>query len=126
MSIRNITEGGVVPVYDIVTDDPAHAFFAAGYVVHNCGNKAARTSVRADDIRADIGPIMDEVARTVVFGIGRTSGQNTEHPLFDSPTWRDVPQIGKLKAQAREQLGTVGSGNHYVGAIRSVETISVR
>ena len=31
--------------------------------------------MRADDIRADIGRIMDEVARTVVFGIGRTTAQ---------------------------------------------------
>jgi RNA-splicing ligase RtcB len=64
---------------------------------------------------------MDEVARTVVFGIGRTSGQNTDHPLFDSPTWRDVPRIGKLKELAREQLGTVGSGNHYVDLLEDEE-----
>ncbi len=106
--------GGVMAYRDAISPN------GVGFDI-SCGNKAARTGVRADDIRADIGRIMDEVARTVVFGIGRTSGQNTDHPLFDSPTWRDVPQLGKLKVQAREQLGTVGSGNHYVDLLEDEE-----
>ncbi len=99
--------GGVIAYRDAISPN------GIGFDI-SCGNKAAHTDLRADDIRADIGRLMDEIARTVVFGIGRTSGQNTEHPLFDDPTWGDVPQLGKLRAQAREQLGTVGSGNHYV------------
>ena len=34
--------------------------------------------------------------------------------MFDDPTWNDVPPLRKLKQQARQQLGTVGSGNHFV------------
>ncbi len=117
--------GYAMPIGGVIAYREAISPNGVGFDI-SCGNKAAKTGVRADDIRADIGRLMDEIARTVVFGIGRTSGQNTEHRLFDSPTWDDVPQLGKLKAQAREQLGTVGSGNHYVGAIRSVETNSLR
>ena len=63
----------------------------------SCGVKGARTAIRADDIRADIGNIMDAVARTVVFGVGRTSGENVDHPLFDDPTWReDDPALATL------------------------------
>jgi tRNA-splicing ligase RtcB len=79
-----------------------------------CGLKAARTDLRADDIRADIGKIMDRVAREVVFGVGRTSGKSKDHELFDDPAWREVPGLAQLKPMAREQLGTVGSGNHFV------------
>ncbi|MGN6700507.1 MAG: RtcB family protein, partial [Thermomicrobiales bacterium] len=99
--------GGVVAYRDAISPN------AVGFDI-SCGNKAARTTIRADDIRADIGRIMDEVARTVVFGIGRGSGKRADHSLFDDPTWRDVREVGKLKNLAREQLGTVGSGNHYV------------
>src|SRR3954453_22658093 len=38
-------------------------------------------------------------------------------PLFQDPAWEAVPdrhERDRLRAKAREQLGTVGSGNHYV------------
>ena len=106
--------GGVIAYRDAISPN------GVGFDI-SCGNKAARTDIRAADIRADLGGIMDTIARTVVFGIGRTSGQNTDHPLFADPTWRDVPQLGKLKSLAREQLGTVGSGNHYVDLFEDEE-----
>ena len=34
--------------------------------------------------------------------------------MFDSPLWDECPEIKHLKSMARDQLGTVGSGNHYV------------
>jgi tRNA-splicing ligase RtcB len=42
-----------------------------------------------------------------------------DHELFDDPDWAVYAAIGKqehdkLKSLAREQLGTVGSGNHFV------------
>lgn len=114
LPVTHIEEGDSIPVYDIVTNDPAHAFFASGVVVHNCGNKAVRTDIRADDLRPDIKRVMDRVARKVVFGIGQTSGKAVDHELFDDPTWRDIPELGNLQRLAREQLGTVGSGNHFV------------
>ncbi len=99
--------GGVVAYRDAVSPS------GVGYDI-SCGNKAARTDIRAVDLRPNIKQVMDDIARTVVFGIGRTSGKVADHPLFDDPTWRDIKEVGKLKQQAREQLGTVGSGNHYV------------
>ncbi len=99
--------GGVIAYRDAISPS------GVGYDI-SCGNKAARTTVRADDIRADIRRIMDEIATTIVFGMGRSSGLARDHELFDDPTWHDLPQMAKLKQLAREQLGTVGSGNHYV------------
>jgi tRNA-splicing ligase RtcB len=112
--IERIEDAGACAVYDVVTDDPAQAFFAHGVVVHNCGLKAARTDIRADDLRPRIAQVMDQIARTVVFGVGQSSGKAAEHELFDDPTWRDLRDIGRLQQLARSQLGTVGSGNHFV------------
>ena len=40
--------------------------------------------------------------------------ERVEHELFeDDPAW-DIKAVGHLKDLARSQLGTVGSGNHYV------------
>ncbi len=102
--------GGVIAYHDAVSPS------GVGYDI-SCGVKGTLTDISADDIRRSMPKIMDEVARTVVFGIGRTSGQNVDHELFDDPAWREVPHIGRLKQLAREQLGTVGSGNHYVNIL---------
>ena len=99
--------GGVVAYRNAVSPS------GVGYDI-SCGNKAARTNIRADDLRPNIKQIMDQIAQTVVFGVGRSSGKAIDHELFDDPTWNDLRDIGKLKQQARQQLGTVGSGNHYV------------
>jgi tRNA-splicing ligase RtcB len=121
VAVAGVEPTGSAEVYDVVTSDTAQAFFASGTVVHNCGNKAVRIDIRADDLRPSIKKVMDKIARTVVFGIGQTSGKAADHDLFDDPTWRDVPQLGKLKNLAREQLGTVGSGNHFVDIFEDEE-----
>jgi tRNA-splicing ligase RtcB len=79
-----------------------------------CGNKAVRTNLKAADIRADLPRILDEIARQISFGLGRTNPKPIDHELFDDPTWKDIGQVGALKDLARAQLGTVGSGNHFV------------
>ncbi|MWC27704.1 RtcB family protein [Paenibacillus sp. MMS18-CY102] len=89
-----------------------------GYDI-GCGNKAVRTNLHAADIKHRLPAIMDEIARRVSFGMGRTNQEKVDHALFDDPDWAVYAAIGKqehdkLKTLAREQLGTVGSGNHYV------------
>jgi len=78
-----------------------------------CGNLAIRTDATAADIQPKIDAIMDDVIHNISFGVGRTNKNKVDHPLFDDPAW-DIPEIGQLKHLAQEQLGTVGSGNHYV------------
>lgn len=99
--------GGVVGYRDAVSPN------GVGFDI-SCGNKAAKTNLRADETRPNIVRVMDEIARRIVFGIGRTSGKAAENPVFDDPIWKDISEVGKLREMARNQLGTVGSGNHYV------------
>ena len=137
--VEHITPGEPAAVYDIVTGDPAHSFLAAGVVVHNCGNCAIRTDLRVEDVTRglELGEIRrnphrlvadrranrvaDEVADTISFGIGRKNEADdapVDHPLFIDPVWFAIPNTGgyrdTLREKARRQLGTVGSGNHYV------------
>src|SRR6476661_4221115 len=89
-----------------------------------CGNCAIRTDLTlGDDWTRKAKDVADEVARTVSFGIGRRNEADdapVNHPLFSSPSWDALRAVaGKhesesLKRKARNQLGTVGSGNHYV------------
>lgn len=50
------------------------------------------------------------------FGAGATFTQyeRNEHPVLDSPSWDFTPLLRSLKNKAYAQLGTSGSGNHFV------------
>jgi tRNA-splicing ligase RtcB len=98
-----------------------------------CGNAAIRTDLRLTDFgpegrprRVSLGRIADEINSTVSFGLGRTNRADdapVDHPLFDDPAWDAIP-AGKrndLLKKARAQLGTVGSGNHYVDIFADAE-----
>ncbi len=78
-----------------------------------CGNKAVLTDATLPDIRQNIATIMDDVFRSVSFGVGRKNNEPVEHALFDDAAWK-IPIAAQLKSLAAEQLGTVGSGNHFV------------
>ncbi len=79
-----------------------------------CGNKAVLTNLHYDQIADQVPAFMDRIFNEISFGVGRKNAEKVEHPLFDDdPAW-EIPFIGKLKDLARAQLGTVGSGNHYV------------
>lgn len=93
-----------------------------GYDI-GCGNMAVATSLSWTDISSDMPKIMDEVANQVAFGVGRDRHTAVDHPIFDRIA-RDAPFQGirDLGGLAKKQLGTVGSGNHYVDIFREEKT----
>ncbi len=104
--------GGVVAYRNMISPS------GVGYDIA-CGNKAVRTNLMWDDIRDQIALIMDDINATISFGVGRNNPNPVEHELFDDASWKLFDSIEpglqhKLKTLARNQLGTVGSGNHFV------------
>jgi tRNA-splicing ligase RtcB len=87
-----------------------------------CGNCAIRTDLVASALpRERTEAVADRIQREISFGVGRTNRSGDapdDHPLFDEESWKAVPagaqERDRLRKLAREQLGTVGSGNHYV------------
>jgi tRNA-splicing ligase RtcB len=109
-------KGYAVPIGGVVAYHRAISPSGVGYDI-GCGNKAVRLDIgpsNARDVKIGMTSIMDEVFDTISFGIGRKNSEQVDHELFDSSTWNDVPFLNGLKDLARNQLGTVGSGNHYV------------
>ncbi len=106
-------KGYSMPIGGVVAYREAVSPSGVGYDI-SCGLKAACTDIAAAELRPQIKRIMDEIASTVIFGIGRSSGKAIDHELFDDPTWGEVRHLQTLRKLAREQLGTVGSGNHFV------------
>jgi tRNA-splicing ligase RtcB len=78
-----------------------------------CGNMAVKLDTPYAAVKDQIGPILADISKAISFGVGRTNDERVDHDLFDSPLW-DEAGVADLKQMARAQLGTVGSGNHYV------------
>ncbi|MFN8670096.1 MAG: RtcB family protein [Gemmatimonadaceae bacterium] len=90
-----------------------------------CGNAAIRTDLdesilgEGEERARIVSAIADEIADVLSFGVGRKNRADdapTDHPLFEDAAWRAIPVSHRddLRVKARSQLGTVGSGNHYV------------
>lgn len=113
--------GYAQPVGGVTAFKDAVSLSGVGFDIA-CGNCAVLLDADPARVRRNISEIMDEVFNRISFGIGRKNPTPVEDPvlddsLFDEWWLRDVtPGRGhrSLKDMAAAQLGTVGSGNHYV------------
>src|SRR5690625_5108515 len=117
------------PVGGVVVYEGQISPSGVGYDIA-CGNKAVRTNLKHEDIKEDISKIMDEIAAEIPFGIGKKNKHLVDHEIFDDPDWDVFLEVGRhehdqLKSLAREQLGTVGAGNHYVDILIDEKTDDV-
>ncbi|MGZ8693935.1 MAG: RtcB family protein [Gaiellaceae bacterium] len=81
-----------------------------------CGNKAALTALTRDDLD-DLGGVetlMREITSSISFGMGVPARERVDHPVLERIRHADFAPQRKLAQLAESQLGTVGSGNHYV------------
>jgi tRNA-splicing ligase RtcB len=107
--------GGVAAYRDLVS------VVGVGFDIA-CGNAAIRTDLTlhgTSGLAGRLDEIADEIQDVISFGIGRKNRNDdapVDHPLFESPAWDALPAHARhgLRDKARAQLGTVGSGNHYV------------
>lgn len=117
--------GYVMPIGGVAAYRDQVSVVGVGFDIA-CGNAAIRTDldltgfgVTEHERRRRLSQLADEIQDQVSFGIGRKNRADdapVDHPLFDDPAWDALPSNirGNLREKARAQLGTVGSGNHYV------------
>jgi tRNA-splicing ligase RtcB len=88
-----------------------------------CGVKGARTELtRADlDELGGVEAIMAAVTRRISFGMGVPAHERSDHPVLDKIRSAEFRPQRKLSQLAESQLGTVGSGNHYVDLLEDEE-----
>jgi tRNA-splicing ligase RtcB len=117
--------GYVMPIGGVAAYHEQVSVVGVGFDIA-CGNAAIRTDLALSELGDDpeevsraLNGLADEIAATVSFGMGRKNQSDdapVDHALFDDPAWDAVPHKHRrgLVDKARAQLGTVGSGNHYV------------
>ncbi|NPA86221.1 MAG: hypothetical protein GXO42_02395 [bacterium] len=137
-------------VYDLVLEH-THLFFAEGITVHNCGVRLLRTDLRLEDVQPKLKELLRTLFENIPSGVGsegklRLSVQELDQvaregvywAIFRGYGWADDPERieeggcmegadpSKVSARAKErgraQLGTLGSGNHFleVGVVEEI------
>lgn len=105
--------GGVVGYEGLVSPS------AVGYDIA-CGNCAVRTDLLASDINRVT--VMDDIWRVLSFGMGRKNGERVQHAVLDEIAECHHPFQKQHAQLAANQLGTIGSGNHYVDLFEEAAT----
>jgi tRNA-splicing ligase RtcB (3'-phosphate/5'-hydroxy nucleic acid ligase) len=105
--------GYSMPIGGVVAYDNAVTVAGVGYDI-GCGNMAVKTNIRAEDVE-DWEELAYAIEKNISFGVGRKAIHKvTDHPVFDRLRNSPVSHQRNLCDLAVSQLGTVGSGNHYV------------
>lgn len=104
-----------VPIGGVIASETQISPTAVGFDIA-CGNKAVRLDIPADEVRGNIHKIMDDIWATLSFGVGRRNNENNSDSPFitDEHEGWTTDAAKSLKHKAHAQLGTIGSGNHYV------------
>lgn len=117
--------GYVMPIGGVAAYRDQVSVVGVGFDIA-CGNAAILTDARLSDLgdtaatrRATLATLADDIQATISFGLGRRNRADdapTDDALFGDAAWDAIPQAQRhaLRDKARSQLGTVGSGNHYV------------
>ncbi|MFB3079978.1 MAG: RtcB family protein, partial [Lysobacterales bacterium] len=117
------TVGSVIPTKNAVIP-------AAIGVDIGCGMIAVNSGLTRDDLPEDLAGLHADVARSVPAGVGRGGAWSPSNRAYgqirtryadwlrENPSSARLEEIrdrsGSLTARARLQVGTLGSGNHFV------------
>jgi tRNA-splicing ligase RtcB len=117
--------GYVMPIGGVAAYSNRVSIVGVGFDIA-CGNAAIRTDRTVADLGGTPGArqaaligLAEEIHHSISFGVGRKNRADDaplDHPLFEDAAWDAAPARHRqaLQQKARAQLGTVGSGNHYV------------
>lgn len=131
------------PVYDFTVKDANHNFIADSFVVSNCGVRLLRTDLTEDEVRPHLTTLVDALYNAVPSGVGvggrvKVGMGEIDEVLAKGARWAvargygtagdlEVTEAGgaleqadpasvsgEAKQRGRGQVGTLGSGNHFL------------
>ncbi len=122
MAVGNVVAGVICadghlgyaqPVGGVIAYEKQISISGVGFDI-GCGNMAVRLDTPYAAIKDQVGTLTRDIAKNISFGIGRTNEERVEHELFDDQAAWAKADREDYRQKAAAQLGTVGSGNHYV------------
>lgn len=106
-------KGYAQPVGGVVAYDGLVSISGVGFDI-GCGNTAVRTRIPYKAVKNRLPVILGDITKRISFGIGRPAIMRVRTNVLDKIKASPDKLVSKLIDKAAEQLGTVGSGNHYV------------
>ncbi|MBU1878915.1 MAG: RtcB family protein, partial [Chloroflexi bacterium] len=130
-------------VYDLTVNHPDHNFIANGFVVSNCGVRLALSQVTVEEVQPLMKRLVDMLFNTVPTGVGKggevyLNDRDMDAVLERGSEWAVRQGYGhkadlehteergsmndadagavspRAKKRGQGQLGTLGSGNHFI------------
>ena len=132
------------PVYDFTVNHKDHNFVADGLVVSNCGVRLIRTNLTEADVRPVLGKLLDTLFVNIPSGLGsrgkvgrlsqgdleKVTSEGVEWAVDHGYGWAEDQKhceengcmqtanpdkvSGVAKQRGAPQLGSLGSGNHFL------------
>ena len=109
--------GYAQPVGGVIAYEDQISISGVGFDI-GCGNMAVRLDTTVSTV--DLPVLATAIAANISFGIGRSNNDVVEHPLFDDKEAWQAAGMEPYRQKAQAQLGTVGSGNHYVDILNDI------
>lgn len=130
-------------VYDLTVEHTDHNFVANGFVVSNCGVRLLRTDLTEKEVRPRLKELVDQIFRDVPAGFGgegliKLNKKELREVMLKGAQWMvehgygweddvlhtealgrlDMPDPDTITEKAiergKDQLGTLGGGNHFL------------
>ena len=79
-----------------------------------CRMKLSVLDLDTSVLDAEHGPLERALTQETMFGTGAKLPKRADHEVMDDERWALTQQTKRLRDRAWEQLGTSGSGNHFV------------
>ncbi len=109
--------GYAQPVGGVIAYEKQISISGVGFDI-SCGNMGVQLDIKFNDVQDRVTDILADIRKVISFGIGRVNEERVEHELFDDKDAWKASGMEDYHQKARAQLGTVGSGNHYVDLLR--------
>lgn len=104
-----------LPIGGVLATDNAVIPYAVGVDIA-CRVRFSIFDMSPIVVKQKAGQFKNALVEQTVFGAGGkwTANQRAEHPVLDDPDWSATKYLASLHDTAYNQLGTSGSGNHFV------------
>ncbi len=106
-------QGYGLPIGGVLATDNAVIPYAVGVDI-GCRMCLSIFAIDPDELKKREANFQRELVANTLFGAGREFSERTEHEVLDRKEFNDISFLQPLQHKALKQLGTSGSGNHFV------------
>jgi tRNA-splicing ligase RtcB len=106
-------QGYGLPIGGVLATNNAIIPYAVGVDI-GCRMCLSIFAINPDELKKREANFQIELVASTLFGAGREFSERTEHEVLDRTEFSDISFLQPLQHKALKQLGTSGSGNHFV------------